>query len=246
MGCRHHYAFMDGNEQMFAADPTAIRFVSGASGESRRDAREPGLSRVAVFNEKMVASVEPMDTLTQALLRSGVDYRALQRGADCSSIAARPPTFTPLIRRTFSLTFSPQSARTGRCRARSSPTSPAPPSPAPASECTGIAIFGPLEKHANSGLASWRLRPTPALVDSTLTATLPAEVAAASILGVLFGRLEVLHHSAVQSGQGAREALCGRHEPRGPDPRVGALKRTGEFLVRDTEMPNGLSGLGFG
>ena len=57
---------MDGNDQMFAVNPAAIRFGSGALGESRRDAGEPGPSRVAVFNEKMVARVEFMDTLTRA------------------------------------------------------------------------------------------------------------------------------------------------------------------------------------
>ncbi|MDX1529277.1 MAG: hypothetical protein R3337_11665 [Gammaproteobacteria bacterium] len=79
-----------------------------------------------------------------------------------------------------------------------------------------------------------------------MTAPLPAHVVAASGLGVLCHAPEVPHRGAVQPAQGAREARCAVHEPRGADPCVDALKRTGEFLVRDTEMPGGLSGLGLG
>lgn len=53
------------------------------------------------------------------------------------------------------------------------------------SEVTGIAIFDLLDKHAKSGVASAHLRPTEALVDPRVTATLPANVVAASGLDVL-------------------------------------------------------------
>lgn len=58
------------------------------------------------------------------------------------------------------------------------------------SEVTGIAIFDILELKAKSGVASVHLRPTEALVDPRVTATLPAEVVAASGLDVLCHALE--------------------------------------------------------
>lgn len=53
------------------------------------------------------------------------------------------------------------------------------------SEVTGIAIFDLLDHHAKSGVASIHLRPTEALVDPRVTATMPANVVAASGLDVL-------------------------------------------------------------
>jgi len=53
------------------------------------------------------------------------------------------------------------------------------------SECTGIAVFDLLEMSAKTGIASKRLRPTHAVVDPTVTTTLPANVVASSGFDVL-------------------------------------------------------------
>jgi alcohol dehydrogenase class IV len=58
------------------------------------------------------------------------------------------------------------------------------------SEVTGIGIFDILDLHAKSGVASAFLRPTEALVDPRVTATLPGAVVAASGLDVLCHALE--------------------------------------------------------
>ena len=58
------------------------------------------------------------------------------------------------------------------------------------SEVTGIAIFDDLALHAKTGIASPRLRPTEAVVDPRVTATLPATVVAASGMDVLCHAIE--------------------------------------------------------
>lgn len=58
------------------------------------------------------------------------------------------------------------------------------------SEVTGIAIFDLLSAHAKTGVASALLRPTEAIVDPRVTATLPANVVAASGLDVLCHAVE--------------------------------------------------------
>lgn len=60
------------------------------------------------------------------------------------------------------------------------------------SEVTGIAIFDYLAEHAKTGVSSSYLRPSEAVVDPTVTATLPAAVVAASGLDVLCHALESL------------------------------------------------------
>jgi len=60
------------------------------------------------------------------------------------------------------------------------------------SEVTGIAIFDLLDAHAKTGVSSPMLRPTEAIVDPRVTATLPAGVVAASGLDVLCHAVESL------------------------------------------------------
>ncbi len=58
------------------------------------------------------------------------------------------------------------------------------------SECTGIAVFDLLEMKAKTGIASKMIRPTRALIDPSVTATLPANVVASSAFDVLSHALE--------------------------------------------------------
>ena len=75
MGCCHHYAFIDGNEHVFAVDPTAIRFGRGALGEIGFDARALGLERVALFTDRGVAGLEAVASVVAAL--AGVDVEVV-------------------------------------------------------------------------------------------------------------------------------------------------------------------------
>ena len=104
------------------------------------------------------------------------------------------------------------------------------------SECTGIAIFDLLAMQAKTGIVSRRLRPTLALVDPACTATLPANVVAASAFDVLSHALE--SYTARPFGQRkapARPTLRPLSQGANPWSDIGcreALRLTGAYLVR--------------
>ncbi len=86
------YEFVKGNEQIFAAVPTGIRFGAGSFGEIGHDASALGLSPVTAFSDKVVAALEAMDAVRETLKKSGVDSaryaEARIEAADQSFLAA--------------------------------------------------------------------------------------------------------------------------------------------------------------
>ena len=104
------------------------------------------------------------------------------------------------------------------------------------SECTGIAVFDHLALKAKTGIASRHLRPMRALIDPTLTYSLPPMVVAASGWDVLCHALESLtarpYNSRLRPASvQARPMSQGRN----PWSDVGAreaLRLAGRFLVR--------------
>jgi hydroxyacid-oxoacid transhydrogenase len=119
------------------------------------------------------------------------------------------------------------------------------------SECTGIAVFDHLELKAKTGIASRHLRPARALIDPTLTRTLPPMVVAASGFDVLCHALESF--TARPYSARARPASAqARPMSQGSNPwsDVGAqeaLRLAGRYLVRavrdsaDTDAREALS-----
>ena len=85
---------------------------------------------------------------------------------------------------------TPVGAGGAGARARSRRTSPAPPPAAPAARRPASPSATCSRSQAKTGIASARLRPSLALVDPACTATLPAEVVAASGFDVLCHALE--------------------------------------------------------
>ena len=104
------------------------------------------------------------------------------------------------------------------------------------SECTGMAIFDLLECHVKTGIASRALRPTLALIDPDVTATLPANVVAASGFDVLSHALES-YTARPYTQRTAPQSPALRPMSQGANPWsdvgcVEALRRTGQYLVR--------------
>ena len=130
------------------------------------------------------------------------------------------------------------------------------------SECTGMAIFDLLERHVKTGIASRALRPTLALIDPDVTATLPANVVAASGFDVLSHALESYtarpYTQRAAPGSPAQRPMSQGANPWSDVGCIEALRRTGEFLVRavrdasDTQARHGmmyaatLAGIAFG
>ncbi|HEY5701729.1 MAG TPA: hydroxyacid-oxoacid transhydrogenase, partial [Gammaproteobacteria bacterium] len=218
MACCHHYEFIEGNEQIFAVDPTAIRFGPGALGEAGEDCREAGLKRVAVFTDKVVGQLEALATLKSSLAAAGVDFEVYDavrvEPTDQSFIAASEfasqGNFDGYISvgggsvidtakaanlyATHPADFHAYvNAPIGEGRPVPGPLKPhiaCPTTSGTGSECTGIAVFDLLARQVKTGIASRRLRPSLALIDPDTTRTLPANVVAASGFDVLCHALE--------------------------------------------------------
>ncbi len=290
MACCHHYELIDGNEQIFAVDPTAIRFGPGALKEIGHDAKELDLSRVAVFTDKVVGGLEAMDTVKKSLSKSGVDFEVYDEvrvePTDQSFVSAsefasegRFEGYISLgggsvidtakaanLYATYPADFLDYvNAPIGKGRPIPGPLKPhvaCPTTSGTGSECTGIAVFDLISKHVKTGIASKRLRPALALIDPSVTATLPAKVVAASGFDVLAHALESYTASPFTRRK-APDTPGSRPMSQGANPwsDVGcmeALKRTGEYLVRavrdstDQEARHGmmyaatLAGIAFG
>ncbi len=290
MSCCHHYEFMDGHEHVFSVDPSAIRFGPGALAEAGHGANELGLKRVALFTDADVAQLECVATVRTALEQAGVDvavYDAVRVEPTDKSFkeAARfasDGNFDGYVSvgggsvidtckaanlyATYPAEFLAYvNAPIGEGRAVPGPLKPhiaCPTTAGTGSECTGMAIFDLLERHVKTGIASRRLRPTLALIDPTVTATLPANVVAASGFDVLSHALES-YTARPYTRRPAPERPDLRPMGQGANPwsDVGcreALRSCGEFLVRavrdatDTEARHGmmfaatLAGIAFG
>jgi hydroxyacid-oxoacid transhydrogenase len=218
MSCCHHYDFVEGNEQVFAVDPTAIRFGPGALAEIGHDARELGLRRIALFTDPGVAGLDAVAVVTSALRAIGVDVVIY----DEVRVEPTDKSFQTAARFATEGRFDGYVSVGGgsvidTCKAANlyatypaafltyvnAPIGDGQPVPGPVkphiacpttsgtgSECTGMAIFDLLERHVKTGIASRLLRPTLALVDPDVTSTLPANVVAASGFDVLSHALE--------------------------------------------------------
>lgn len=290
MGCCHHYDFVAGNESVFAVDPTALHFGPGVLRELGAEARALGLKRIALFTDVRIAElpaltaartslreadidvvlydevrVEPTDASFEAAGRFAAEgkfdgFVSIGGGSVMDTCKAanlystHPADFLAYV-----------NAPVGEGRAVPGPLKPhiaCPTTSGTGSECTGIAVFDLLAQRVKTGIASRYLKPTLSLVDPTVTASLPANVVAASGFDVLSHALE--SYTAVPYTR--------RVAPQSPDLRpmsqganpwsdVGcaeALRRTGEYLVRavrdadDVEARHGmmfaatLAGIAFG
>ena len=218
MTCCHHYDFIDGNEHVFAVDPSAIRFGPGALAEIGHDARAMGLERVALFTDHGVAGLECVATVASALGAADVDvaiynevrveptdasFKAATRFAEEGrfdgyvSVGGGSVIDTCKAANLYAtypaefLTYV--NAPIGDGQPVPGPLKPhiaCPTTSGTGSECTGMAIFDLLERHVKTGIASRALRPTLALIDPDVTSTLPPTVVAASGFDVLSHALE--------------------------------------------------------
>lgn len=218
MTCCHHYDFIDGNEHIFAVDPSTIRFGPGALTEIGHDARAIGMKRVALFTDAGVARLEAVSTATAALRAADVDVAVY----DQVRVEPTDESFKAAARFATEGRFDGYVSVGGgsvidTCKAANlyathpaefltyvnAPIGDGQPVPGPlkphiacpttsgtGSECTGMAIFDLLERQVKTGIAHRALRPTLALIDPETTSTLPPNVVAASGFDVLSHALE--------------------------------------------------------
>jgi alcohol dehydrogenase class IV len=105
-------------------------------------------------------------------------------------------------------------------------------------EATGIAIFDLLAMKAKTGIQSRRLRPTTALIDPTVTATVPATIVAASGFDALSHSLESLTAISYRKrAQAARPSL--RPPSQGANPWSDAVASEGAAPDRQALVRRG-------
>ena len=72
MGCCHGYALTEGGDAAFSVDTASVTFGRGAIAEVGDQARALGCTRVALFTDRAVARLPPVEAARRALEAAGV------------------------------------------------------------------------------------------------------------------------------------------------------------------------------
>jgi hydroxyacid-oxoacid transhydrogenase len=218
MACRHLAAHHAGCDGAFTVDASRVTFGAGSLREVGDRARALGMRRVALITDTRLRALPWFEEVRASLTAAGLDADVFDEVAieptDASLDSAvrfardvRPDGFVSLgggsvidTAKIAALLFAHPAplrayvnAPVGEGRAVPGPLAPhvaCPTTSGTGSEVTGIAIFDDLALHAKTGVASPRLRPSEAIVDPRTTATLPANVVAASGMDVLCHAIE--------------------------------------------------------
>jgi alcohol dehydrogenase class IV len=218
MLCCAGYEFTEGGDTTFEIDSSRVKYGSGALHEAGSDARDLGMTRVALFTDPGIAKLPFFETVRESLLAAGCDVETYADSrveptdrsfADAIAFAkdGRFDGFVSVgggssidtakaanLYSTHPAEFDAYvNAPIGQGRPVPGPLRPhiaCPTTSGTGSEVTGIAIFDYLAHHAKTGIASKRLRPTLGIIDPDVSLTLPPSVVACSGFDVLSHALE--------------------------------------------------------
>jgi alcohol dehydrogenase class IV len=266
MSCCHGYALTEDGapETAFTIDASAITFGRGALLEAGDHVRALGCKRVALFTDRDLAKLPHVAVVAGAIRAAGVDVTIFDEvhvePTDASFLHAaafaRDGRFdgyvsvgggsvidtckAALLYATYPADFPAYVNKPlGEARPVPGPLPPhiaCPTTCGTGSECTGIAVFDYVALRAKTGIVSRRLRPTHALVDPSVTATLPAMVVAASGFDVLCHALESFTARAFTSrARPVPTTTRPMSQGRNPWSDLGsreALRLTGKYIER--------------
>ncbi|MEL6981938.1 MAG: hydroxyacid-oxoacid transhydrogenase [Actinomycetota bacterium] len=218
MQCCHTDLELETGDTAFNVDTSAVTFGDGCLVEAGDVAASLGITRIALLTDSFLASSEHVEKVVASLQAAGVDIARYDdvrvEPTDASFTAATKfavdadvdgfisvgggsvidTTKAANLYSTHPADFLTYvNAPIGGGVAVPGPLKPhiaCPTTSGTGSECTGIAVFDLLEMKAKTGIASPMIRPTRALIDPSVTATLPANVVAASAFDVLSHALE--------------------------------------------------------
>ncbi len=218
MLCCQYPEALAGNETAFTIDSSRVTFGRGALAEVGERAKALGMRRVMLFTDRHLAALPHFERVLRSLEASGLDvvrFDAVEieptsgsfREAARAAAEVRADGYVSLgggsvidtCKAANLLTTHPAPLHTyvnapvGQARPVPGPLAPhiaCPTTSGTGSEVTGIAIFDDTELGAKTGIASPHLRPSEAVVDPEVSATLPAAVVAASGFDVLCHALE--------------------------------------------------------
>ena len=218
MQCCHTDLELEAGDTAFNVDTSSVTFGDGCLSEAGDIAASLGISRIALLTDSFLASSDHVEKVVASLREAGVDiaryddvrveptdesFKAATKFATDAKVdgfisvgggsvidttkaanlyATHPADFLAYVNTPI-----------GGGVAVPGPLKPhiaCPTTSGTGSECTGIAVFDLLEMKAKTGIASKMIRPTRALIDPSVTATLPANVVAASAFDVLSHALE--------------------------------------------------------
>jgi alcohol dehydrogenase class IV len=262
--CHADFAAVEGSDRGFTVGMPTFTFGAGVLAEAGENARELGMKRVALFTDARLASGEFVATVKASLGAAGVDaavygdvaiepsdasfqeaarfaagggfdgYVSVGGGSvmdTCKAAnlyASQPAEFMTYV-----------NAPIGGGQKVPGPVKPhiaCPTTSGTGSETTGIAIFSLRSLNAKTGIISRRLIPDVALIDPTVTATLPKNVIAATGFDCMSHALESLTARAyprrLNSAKGVNRPVSQGANPFSDTLAIEALKNVGMFLVR--------------
>jgi alcohol dehydrogenase class IV len=266
MSCAHAYVPEEGGEGIFAIDASSLTFGRGALREVGAHVRALGCRRVAVFTDARVAKLEWPARACGSLREAGIDFAVYDavhvEPTDASFLDAarfasegrfdgyvsigggsvidtcKAASLYASFPRDF-LAYVNKPVGAGEPVPGALPPHVAcPTTSGTGSELTGIAVCDVLALRAKTGIASRRLRPSLAVVDPDVTATLPSTVVAASGFDVLCHALEsYTARPFCARAQTDRASPAARPMSQGRNPwsdlgSLEALRLSGAFLVR--------------
>ena len=252
MNCCHHYQFTPGNEQVFSADVTRIRYGCGVLQELGQEARALGIRRAALYTDRHVASLPLFQEAVEALRREGVeaviydevrveptdisfkDATAFAKSSAFDgfvSIGGGSVMDTAKAANLYSTCpgdfMNYVNAPIGQGLAVPGPLRPhlaCPTTAGTGSESTGIAVFDLLEMKSKTGISSRAMLPDRGIIDPRWTESLPATVMAATGFDAISHALEALTAKPFTS-RPRPESISGRPMPQGANPFSDTLCR---------------------
>ena len=262
--CHADFALTETSDKAFTVGMPTFTFGAGCLAEAGEQALEQGLKRVALFTDQSLRNSVHVAAVSASLRAAGVEFviydeisvepttASFQAAARFASegkfdgyvsvgggsvmdtckaanlYATHPADFMSYV-----------NAPIGRGQKVPGPLKPhiaCPTTAGTGSETTGIAIFNLTDINAKTGIISRRLIPTVALIDPTVTLTLPAKVMAASGFDCMSHALESLTARPwprrLNPARGVNRPVSQGANPFSDALAGEALRSVGKFLVR--------------
>lgn len=269
MHCCQYYMVTGNGDPSFTIELPQFSFGEGVLNEAGPQARALGLKRVGLFTDKRVARLPLIETVMKSLSAQRIDIAVYDdvhveptdvsfRAAAKFALEGRFDGFVSVgggsvmdtckaanVYSTYPADFlTYTNAPIGGGQPIPGPLKPhiaCPTTSGTGSECTGIAIFDLLSMKAKTGMISRRMIPTVALVDPSVTRTLPPTIVASSGFDAMSHALESLtarsHTQRAAAGLGpARPMNQGANMWSDMGARE-ALRLVGKYLVRAVNDP---------
>jgi len=262
--CHADFAAVEGSDRGFTVGMPTFTFGRGVLAEAGDNARELGLKRVALFTDARIVESEYVATVKASLAAAQVDcgvyddvsiepteasfqdaarfaaegrfdgYVSVGGGSvmdTCKAAnlyASHPAEFMTYVNAPIGAGQKVPGAL--------KPHIACPTTSGTGSETTGIAIFNLRSLNAKTGIISRRLIPTVALIDPTVTASLPKNAIAATGFDCMSHALESLTARAwprrLNPARGVSRPVSQGANPFSDMLATEALKSVGTYLVR--------------